>query len=88
MLAADLVGERSGGAPTSDLRLRALRLQIAENACELGDLSLVEVELVGQKPQWPAHAKGPGPEVALMMSRRVHGTPTFATRVPPIGVFR
>ena len=56
-LAADGVGERGGGAAPVDLRLRALGLQLVEDARQLADLLLVELELVGEEAQRPPHAE-------------------------------
>src|SRR5262249_2331354 len=80
-LAADGVGERGGGAAAVDLRLRALGLQLAENARELADLLLVEIELVGEKAQWPPHAEGAGPELVVLRGR-VDLAPAMAARAP------
>src|SRR5262249_11873158 len=43
--------------------LRALRLQLVEDARQLADLPLVELELVGEEAQRPAHAERAAAEV-------------------------
>src|SRR5579863_2496962 len=48
---AERVRERRHRSPPVDLALGALDLELVEDAGKLGDLTLVELQLVGQEPQ-------------------------------------
>jgi hypothetical protein len=78
-LAADRVGERRGRAPAIHLCLRALGFQVVENASELSDLTLVEAELVGEKPQRTPDAERAGTEIAVVRRGHVSVMPTPVT---------
>ena len=76
--ATDGIGERRSGTPPVDLGLRALGLQLIEDARQIADLLLVELQLVGQEAQRPPHAElaaaaamleaaGPAPVWAAVM---------------------
>ncbi len=56
-LGCDGVCECGDGAAIVDLGLRALGLELAQNARELGDLVVTEIELVGQKSERTANAE-------------------------------
>ena len=55
--ALDGIRERRDRPSMIDVPLRSLRLQLAENACELCDLRFGELELVAEKAQRPPHAE-------------------------------
>src|SRR6476660_8639999 len=83
--ATDGVGERGRGAPLVDLRLRALGLELVQDARQIADLLLLELELVRQKAQRAPHAElaavaaaGPAPRL-LPRRAAVMPAPTAAT---------
>src|SRR5262249_26520559 len=65
--AGDRIREGSGRAAVVYLRLRALGFQVGENSRKLRDLPFLELELVGQEAQRPAHAE----RAALIAPARV-----------------
>ena len=56
-LARHGVGEFRQGPAIVDLGLGPLDLELVQDPGQLGDLLLVQVELVGEEPQRPAHAE-------------------------------
>src|SRR5262245_15462676 len=73
--ARDGVGEPGHGTPGVDLGLRALGLERVQDTGQLGDLVLVEVELVGEEAERAADAEGTGAEVAELSRRRLARAP-------------
>ena len=53
----EVVGEFRQGPAIVDLRLGPLDLELVQDPGQLGDLLLVQVELVGEEPQWPPDAE-------------------------------
>jgi hypothetical protein len=56
-VAGQSIGESSYRSTPVDLGLGALSFKLVENSGECRDLSLVEIELVGQEAQGPAHSE-------------------------------
>src|SRR6266545_4352314 len=65
----DGIGKSSGAPPMVDGRLRALRLQIAEDTGELTHLTVVETEFVREKPERPPHTERPSAKVTVVIGR-------------------
>src|SRR6185436_3798428 len=66
---ADHVGQRRERAPCVHLGLRALGLELVEDAREGVDLRLVEPQLEGQEAERPPDAERSGAEVAVSARR-------------------
>src|SRR5262249_31512924 len=83
--ARDGVGEPGHGASGIDLGLRALGLERVQDAGKLGDLVLVEVELVGEEAERAPDAEGAGAELAEVARRGVSFAPAVGVAVaaPP-----
>src|SRR6266700_3914949 len=79
-LAPDGVGERRHRAAAVDLGLGALGLELVQDAGQLADLSLVELELVGEEAQRASDAERAAPEVVTVaaMTARVARVGTVA----------
>jgi hypothetical protein len=68
-------GEGGQRAPVIHLGLGALHLQLVEDLGELAHLALVELELVGQEAQRPAHAEATALALEALTARLVAATP-------------
>jgi hypothetical protein len=65
----DRIGKLGQRPPVVNLGLGSLDLQLVENPGQLGDLAIVEIEPVRQKPEWPAHSERGTPvgSIPIMM---------------------
>jgi hypothetical protein len=90
-LAGDGIGEFRQRPTVINFGLSALDLELVKNPCKLGDLLLVQVELVGEEAQGPSHAEPRSPFEPISLVMRVavaaHEPPSWLTMMVMTVVF-